>query len=101
MSRVNETKNVTNNIILNLNNKVNQSEPQTINISFGNGHASIGTEFISVDSRFQTLAPKFDFELPKYPKGGFAQFAPTDSDYEKMKHLDAILDKAEAPYCEK
>ncbi|MCM1339337.1 MAG: hypothetical protein NC191_06675 [Muribaculaceae bacterium] len=100
MTRIDGANGINNNI------KVKQSaaaeiKNAAVNSTFGDGFASRGTsEFVSVDSRFKALAAKFDFDIPKYPKGGFAQFAPADKDFEAMRHLDAALDKSDADFCE-
>ena len=100
MTRIDGTNGVNNNVKINLAN-VKENSKTSVNSTFGEGFASSDKMgFVSVDSRFQALASKFDFDVPKYPKGGFAQFAPTDTDYEAMKHLDAALDKPEVAYSE-
>ncbi len=98
-NRIDGAGRINNDIKINLTG-IKDNVKTTVNSTFGDGFAVKDTGFVSVDSRFQSLAAKFDFEAPKYPKGGFAQFNPTESDYQTMKHLDGVLDCPEQQYCE-
>lgn len=62
---------------------------------FANAPAGLGVE----SSRFESLTSKFNFDLPAYDKN-IAQFSPTDESFNRMKHLDSILDKPENAFCE-
>lgn len=100
MTRIDGTSGVNNNIQINLSN-VKDNAKVAVNSTFGDGFAvNSQTGWVSTDSRFEALTAKFDFEAPSYQKGGFAQFNPSEADFEAMKHLDAVLDKPETMYSE-
>ena len=98
-NRIDGAGRINNDVKITLNN-VKENSKVSVNSAFGDGFASGKTGFVSIDSRFRVLTAKFDFEAPNYPKGGFAQFSPTDSDYQSMKHLDSVLDTPEMAYSE-
>lgn len=99
-SRIDGPSIINNNVKINLTGIKNNSNV-SVNSTFGDGFAADNSmALVSTDSRFSALMSQFNFEPPIYPKGGFAQFSPTDSDYEAMKYLDTLLDKPEMAYSE-
>jgi len=104
MTQINGTNNIGKvNVNISISNNSNDVSTKTVGSTFGDGFGT--TAVFGVEKNIAGLAAllqsgKFDFEPPVYPKGGFAQFNPTDADYNNMKHLDVILDKPEEALAE-
>ncbi len=81
----------------------NEVSAKSVGSTFGDGYkttAAFGVEKNIAGLSELLQSGKFDFEPPAYPHGGFAQFNPTDADYNNMKHLDVILDRQETALAE-
>ena len=100
MSRIEGTGNVNNITNIELNAVKQENTPIK---TFGDGFAS--THTFTVEKNITGLnelltSGKFNFEPPTYPKGGFNQINPTETEYLTFSHLEKYLDRAEPQLCE-
>ena len=73
---------------INGNNGVDKTtQTGNINSAFGQGFAGSNVD----SSPISFLVNKFDFDIPKYPKGGFKDYIkPTDKEIQMMAESDRI-----------